>query len=211
MLGAMYCVQDTPPVVRPPAGKARVHWLPVNQSWEATLKAWVDSYLYSEAIPWLLPSRRQPWAQALLGEIRLRDPETAHKAFAWLKRAASQCAGNHPAVLRLARCYQQGIGVAANAFMARHWYLRAARCEVAEAFEPLGDIEANGFLHPVNRVRAGMWYAIGCAQLEDKDRVGELQNKMLELLWIYPEPERSRAIDRCFDNGLQWMADNWND
>jgi TPR repeat protein len=207
----MYCVPDTPPVVRLPAGRARVHWLPVNQRWLATLETWVHSGRYSEAIPWLLPFRKQPWAQALLGEIRFKDPATARKAFRWFKRAAPQSAGDHPAVLRLAQCYQLGIGVAVNPFMARHWYLRAARCEVAEAFEPLGDIEADGVLHPINRLRAAMWCAIGCAQLEDKDRVDQLQHKMLELLWTHPEPERTRAIDRCFDEGLQWMADNWND
>jgi len=211
MLGAMYCFPDTPPVVRPPDGKARIRLLPVNQSWEATLKSWVDSGRHSEAIPWLVRFRRQPWAQALLGEIRLRDPETAHKAFAWFRRAAPHSAGDHPAVLGLARCYQLGIGVAANPVMARHWYLRAARCEVAEAFEPLGDIETAGVLRPINCVRAGMWYAIGCATLEDKDRVGELQNKTWELFWTRPDHDRGCAIGRCFDDGLKWMADNWND
>lgn len=206
----MNCFPDIPPVVRPASARARIHQLPLRPGWVEQFKAWVDDGREHDAIPWLMRYRRHAWAQALLGEIRFKTPRKARKAFGWFQRAAPRCSGEHPAVLRLAQCYAQGVGVAVNPFMARHWYLHAARGEVAEAFEALGDLEAGGLVHPINRLRAAMWYAISGIQLKDKQRADEVQTKMLDLVWVYQEPKRTQVLDRCFDDALQWMADNWN-
>ncbi len=204
MLGAMNCVPDVPPVVRSPTSKARVHWFPVNPMWEATLKSWVDSGRYSEAIPWLLPFRRQPWAQFLLGEIRLRNPETAHKAFGWFRQAAPSSDDGDPVVLRLAQCYAEGIGTPVNLFMARSLYLRAANALQIEALVALGDIEAQGLLIPINRVRAGIWYAVSIMLIKDAQYKEEIEYRMVELIWRLPRED----FDRVFDYALQWWAEH---
>ena len=127
ILGGMQCVPEALPIVRPATRPARVHWLPATDHWAAELKDWIAQGKQREALPWLVAYRREAWAQALLGEIRWKDEASSHKAFRWFRRAAPRSENQDPVVLRLAQCYEKGIGTSVNLFMAWHFYVRAAK------------------------------------------------------------------------------------
>ena len=204
MMGSMQCVPDTLPVVRPSMPSGRVHRLPARGSWFPKLQDWITQGREQDALPWLLPYRRESWAQALLGKIRWKNPNTAHKAFRWFKRAAPWRDDGDPVVLRLAQCYAKGIGTPVNLFMARRVYLRAANALQIEALVALGDIEAQGLLIPINRVRAGSWYAVAAMLIKDAQYKEAIEDRMVELIWRLPRED----FDRVFDDALQWWAEH---
>jgi TPR repeat protein len=182
----------------------RVHRLPARGSWFPKLQDWITQGREQDALPWLLPYRRESWAQALLGEIRWKNPNTAHKAFRWFKRAAPWRDDGDPVVLLLAQCYAHGIGTPVNLFMARRVYLRAANALQIEALVALGDIEAQGLLIPINRVRAGSWYAVAVMLIKDAQYKEAIEDRMVELIWRLPRED----FDRVFDDALQWWAEH---
>lgn len=198
---------DAPPIVRPPQRKARVHWLPLPVEWRGALRSWITQGRDQDAVAMLLPFRSEPWAQALLGEVRWKDERKRRKAFAWFRRAASDCADDDPVLVRLGWCYAHGIGTSKNPLLAWRWFKRAAVAEVHDALEALADLEATELLWPVNRVRASMWLAICSSVVKDEQRSKELQNKLFDVSYGLSSAE----IDWIFDGGLQWMADNWTE
>lgn len=203
ILDGMQCVPDTLPIVRPATQPARVHWLPATADWAAQLKDWIAQGKQREALPWLVGYRREAWAQALLGEIRWKDEASSHKAFRWFRRAAPRSENQDPVVLRLAQCYERGIGTSVNLFMAWHFYVRAAKALNVESLEALGDLESQGLLLPINRVRAGMWYMVCCALIKDEQRKAAIEDRLSDLVC----GGGREAIDRLCDDAWQWLCD----
>lgn len=194
---------DTPPIVRPPTLTAGVHELPLADPWIARLKDWISQGKQLEALSWLVTYRREAWAQAILGEIRWQGENSSRKAFRWFRRAAPRAENHEPVVSRLAECYAKGIGTPVNLFMARHFYLRAAKALNVDALEALGDIEAQGLILPINRVRAGMWYVVCCALINDEKRKASIEERMSDLICLHG-PE---TVGEAFDRGWQWLCD----
>ena len=199
----MQCVPDTLPIVRRATPPTRVHWLPATADWAAQLKDWIAQGEQGEALPWLVAYRREALAQALLGEIRWKDEASSHKAFRWFRRAAPRSENQDPVVLRLAQCYEKGIGTSVNLFMAWHFYVRAAKALNVESLEALGDLESQGLLLPINRVRAGMWYMVCCALIKDDQRKAAIEDRLSDLV----RGGGREAIDRLCDDAWQWLCD----
>jgi hypothetical protein len=83
-------------------------------------------------------------------------------------------------------------------------YLRAANALQIEALVALGDIEAQGLLIPINRVRAGSWYAVSVMLIKDAQYKEAIEDRMVELIWRLPRED----FDRVFDDALQWWAEH---
>jgi TPR repeat protein len=203
--------QDSQPATAPIRPNARVHWIAPSARWIETLGIWVSAGRTKEALPWLLAYRRNAWAQLLIGDVRWQSAGKSKKALGWYQRAYLDSDEHGLIALRLARCYAKGIGTQVNPLLAHRWYLIAARLEIPEIFEGLGDLEASGLLQPINRLRACMWFAICCMLLKDEGHTDRVQDKMMDLLWDLPHDQRTEVLNKAFDDAMQWAADHWND
>lgn len=142
-------------------------------------------------------------AQTKLGSFYLRGfgvPQSEAEAFRWYKMAADN-AKYPPAIVSLARIYEQGKTVRIDKERAFRMYEEAANKGYAPAMLELGRVYQNGIGVGKDLARAYEWYAIAANNLDDADRKADAVVARISL---------SKSLNQAQLSGATTNIQSWN-